>query len=127
MEKMETIMSEEIRYAWGESSLGDFIAAVSDRGLVAFEFGDRNGALVQALRDRFPEATVEEDPAALSDVAGKLAALVENPAGDPGLPSISAAPTTSGAPGICSAISRQERPPTMVLSRPGSTPAMRAT
>ena len=32
-------MSERIRYAWGSSSLGDFIAAASDYGLVAFEFG----------------------------------------------------------------------------------------
>ena len=27
-----------LTYAWGKSSLGDFIAVRSDRGLVAFEF-----------------------------------------------------------------------------------------
>ena len=28
-------MTETIRYAWGQSSLGDFVAAASERGIVA--------------------------------------------------------------------------------------------
>jgi len=31
-------MREIIRFAWGASSLGDFMAAMSDNGLVALEF-----------------------------------------------------------------------------------------
>jgi hypothetical protein len=31
-------MREIIRFAWGISSLGDFIVAMSDKGLVALEF-----------------------------------------------------------------------------------------
>jgi hypothetical protein len=33
-------MPEKIRYTWGSSSLGDFVVAASDQGLVAFEFSD---------------------------------------------------------------------------------------
>jgi AraC family transcriptional regulator, regulatory protein of adaptative response / methylated-DNA-[protein]-cysteine methyltransferase len=78
-------MSETIRYAFGQSSLGDFLVAASDRGLVAFEFGERCTALVNGLRQRFPEAAVEVDEAGLSVTVGKLAAVVDQPALDPGL------------------------------------------
>jgi AraC family transcriptional regulator of adaptative response/methylated-DNA-[protein]-cysteine methyltransferase len=78
-------MSEHIRYALGESSLGDFIAAASDRGLVAFEFGDRHEGLVDALRTRFPNATIAEDGVGLYDIVQKLTAVVDNPQQDPGL------------------------------------------
>jgi AraC family transcriptional regulator of adaptative response/methylated-DNA-[protein]-cysteine methyltransferase len=81
---LEKAMSDLIRYSRGHSSLGDFIAAASERGLVAFEFGDRQEEL-DALRARFPEATIEEDGAGLSDTIGKLAAAVEHPERDPGL------------------------------------------
>jgi AraC family transcriptional regulator of adaptative response/methylated-DNA-[protein]-cysteine methyltransferase len=78
-------MTERIHYAWGESSLGAFIAAVSDRGLVAFEFTERAGALPAALQDRFPEAAFEEDSEVLAGLVAKLAALVDQPAADPGI------------------------------------------
>jgi hypothetical protein len=42
-------MQEQIRYAWGKSSLGDFIAAVSDVGLLAFEFGENRKAMLSGL------------------------------------------------------------------------------
>ncbi|MEO8714727.1 MAG: methylated-DNA--[protein]-cysteine S-methyltransferase [Acetobacteraceae bacterium] len=72
-------MSEHIRWAFGQSSLGGFIAATSDRGLVAFEFGDGRTPLVDALRLRFPDAVVEEDDAGLSGTVEELAAVVEHP------------------------------------------------
>jgi AraC family transcriptional regulator, regulatory protein of adaptative response / methylated-DNA-[protein]-cysteine methyltransferase len=78
-------MSEHIRYARGESSLGGFLAATSDRGLVAFEFADNPAACVDALEARFPEATVQEDTQGLGDILSKLAALVDRPATDPGI------------------------------------------
>lgn len=78
-------MSESIRYAFGESSLGGFIAATSGRGLVAFEFNNHPQSLVGALRDRFPDARVDQDDAGLAEVLRKLVALVERPGGDPGL------------------------------------------
>jgi AraC family transcriptional regulator of adaptative response/methylated-DNA-[protein]-cysteine methyltransferase len=79
-------MSEQIRYAFGRGSLGDFIAAVSDRGLVAFEFRERGEAAVEALRLRFPGAAVIEDDRGLADTIAKLVDLVDHPERDPGLP-----------------------------------------
>jgi hypothetical protein len=43
-------MSERIRYAWGSSSLGEFIAAASDDGLVAFEFGEQGTRMLDTLQ-----------------------------------------------------------------------------
>ena len=78
-------MSETIRYAFGQSPLGDFLVAVSDRGLVAFEFGERHDTLVAALRQRFPEAVVEQDDTNLSATIDALARLVDHPERDPSL------------------------------------------
>jgi AraC family transcriptional regulator, regulatory protein of adaptative response / methylated-DNA-[protein]-cysteine methyltransferase len=75
-------MSEHIRYARGDSSLGGFVAAASSRGLVAFEFTDDPAAFVDALRARLPDAVLEEDADDLADVVSRLAALVEHPARD---------------------------------------------
>ena len=74
-------MTEHIRYAGGKSSLGDFLAAVSDQGLVAFEFD----TTPDALRMRFPEAVVEADPGGLSDVVEALGRVVDDPSHDPGI------------------------------------------
>jgi AraC family transcriptional regulator of adaptative response/methylated-DNA-[protein]-cysteine methyltransferase len=78
-------MSETIRYAWGTSSLGSFLAAVSDRGLVMFEFGERTRAL-DALRAHVLDARIEEDQEGLSDIVGSLAALIERPDRTPDIP-----------------------------------------
>ena len=70
-------MSERIRYAWGSSSLGDFIAAASDDGLVAFEFGEQGTAMLDTLQMRFPDAAIVDDRSGLSDMVGKLEHLVD--------------------------------------------------
>ena len=54
-------MSEHIRYAWGRSSLGEFIAAVSGRGLVAFEFADSRAVVLNALRARLAGSVFERE------------------------------------------------------------------
>jgi AraC family transcriptional regulator, regulatory protein of adaptative response / methylated-DNA-[protein]-cysteine methyltransferase len=76
-------MSERIRYAWGKSSLEDFIAATSDRGLVAFEFAGRGAAPLTALKARLPEVSLEEDGEGLSGLVGKLETLIDHPETDP--------------------------------------------
>jgi AraC family transcriptional regulator of adaptative response/methylated-DNA-[protein]-cysteine methyltransferase len=81
----EKTMSEHLRYAHGHSSLGGFIAAVSDRGLIAFEFGDDRAALVDALHRRFAGAVIESDETGLAATIDKLAALADHPEHDPGL------------------------------------------
>ncbi len=79
-------MQEMIRFAWGTSSLGDVMVAVSDRGIVAIEFGDQRPAVEQALRARFPEAVVHERPDELAPIVAKTVRAIEEPGYDPGLP-----------------------------------------
>ncbi|QCI66868.1 methylated-DNA--[protein]-cysteine S-methyltransferase [Phreatobacter stygius] len=78
-------MTETIRYAFGQSSLGAFIAASSDRGLVAFEFAEQGPSLVKALGERFADAQVVEDVAGLAGTVGKLIDIVDHPDRDPDL------------------------------------------
>jgi AraC family transcriptional regulator of adaptative response/methylated-DNA-[protein]-cysteine methyltransferase len=64
-----------IRYAFGDSSLGPFVAALSPRGLacVAFDAG------LAELEARFPDADLIEDRLALADTVGKLAGMIDHP------------------------------------------------
>jgi AraC family transcriptional regulator of adaptative response/methylated-DNA-[protein]-cysteine methyltransferase len=78
-------MSERIRYTSARSSLGEVLIATSDCGLVAFEFIDQLAPAIDALRHRFPEATVEEDAAGLTTSRDALLGLLDRPACDPGL------------------------------------------
>jgi AraC family transcriptional regulator of adaptative response/methylated-DNA-[protein]-cysteine methyltransferase len=70
---------EYIRYAWGSSSLGDFLSAWGDEGLVSFEFADRNSEAVKRLQDAFAEALVINDIAGLETMNAKLAHIVYHP------------------------------------------------
>lgn len=79
-------MTEIIRYARGASSLGKFVAAVSDRGLAMVEFGDMDDALRDSLRTRFPGAEVVEDAEAAGKTVECLTALIERPGTDIDLP-----------------------------------------
>jgi AraC family transcriptional regulator of adaptative response/methylated-DNA-[protein]-cysteine methyltransferase len=76
----EGAMKEVIRYAWGTSSLGDFIAASSVRGLVALEFAGRDRSVPSALKSRFAKAELLEDSAGLREVVDEAASLIEHPA-----------------------------------------------
>lgn len=71
-----------IRYAFGDSSLGPFVAALSERGLafVAFDAG------LAELEARFPDAEIGEDQAALGETIGKLVAVIDHPESDADLP-----------------------------------------
>jgi AraC family transcriptional regulator of adaptative response/methylated-DNA-[protein]-cysteine methyltransferase len=79
-------MREIIRFAWGISSLGDFIVAMSDKGLVALEFSSNHSATENALRVRFPEADVIDGQEGLTDVLKKVNRAVEESGFDPALP-----------------------------------------
>jgi AraC family transcriptional regulator, regulatory protein of adaptative response / methylated-DNA-[protein]-cysteine methyltransferase len=76
-------MREIIRFAWGNSSLGDFVVALSDKGLVALEFNADRAAIAEALRDRFAEADVVENQQELSDVLERVTRAIEEPGFDP--------------------------------------------
>jgi AraC family transcriptional regulator of adaptative response/methylated-DNA-[protein]-cysteine methyltransferase len=78
-------MTETIRYSFGQSAMGAFVAAFSERGLVAFEFTDRRGNAPNTLRERFPAAVLTEDADGLARAVAKLATLVDHPEHDPGI------------------------------------------
>ena len=72
-------MKPKIRYAWGQSSLGAFIAAASQHGLLMVAFGMPEGSLVAALCERFPEACVDEDSVFMTRIVQELVELIEQP------------------------------------------------
>jgi AraC family transcriptional regulator, regulatory protein of adaptative response / methylated-DNA-[protein]-cysteine methyltransferase len=79
-------MREIIRFAWGISSLGDFMAAMSDKGLVALEFSSNRSASEHALDARFPEAEITNHQQDLGDVLEGVKRAIEEPGFDPAIP-----------------------------------------
>lgn len=75
-------MKETIWYAWGASTLGSFLVAISNQGVVALEFGNEDGSLVQDLKNRFPDASLVTDAVVMDAVVGKVVGLIENPASE---------------------------------------------
>ena len=72
-------MQQSIRYAWGDSGLGRFIAASSERGLVMVEFADAEKFSIQALRLRFSGAELAEAPEAMAQTVAELSRLIDHP------------------------------------------------
>jgi AraC family transcriptional regulator of adaptative response/methylated-DNA-[protein]-cysteine methyltransferase len=74
---MEKTMNT-IRYAFGDSSRGPFVAALSTRGLacVAFDAG------LAELEARFPGVHFVEDRTGLAETIGRLSALIDHPERD---------------------------------------------
>ena len=70
-------MQQTILYTWGDSSLGPFIAAASARGLVMVEFGNHERYTAEALRQRFPDASLVEAPDELAQTVAELIRLIE--------------------------------------------------
>jgi AraC family transcriptional regulator, regulatory protein of adaptative response / methylated-DNA-[protein]-cysteine methyltransferase len=79
-------MREVIRFAWGNSSLGGFIVAMSDKGLVAVEFSTNRPLMEEALRTRFPEADFVDEQVGLADSLSKITRAIEEPGFDPAIP-----------------------------------------
>jgi hypothetical protein len=71
-------MSDRIRYALGQSAHGAFIAALSNRGLVAFDFVAGADNAAGGLLARFPDATIEEDVEGLATTLATLSRAVES-------------------------------------------------
>ncbi len=72
-------MQEIIRCRWGESTLGEFLIAISEQGVVALEFSSEKGSLEQDLRNRFPDAKLVMAAPELDSVVEKAIALIEDP------------------------------------------------
>jgi len=79
-------MHEVIRFAWATSSLGSFIVAMSDKGLVTLEFSTHRSAAEQALRRRFPQADVVDRRVELADHLGRIQRAIEQPGLHPCVP-----------------------------------------
>lgn len=73
-------MNEIIRFAWGISSLGDFMVAISDKGIVAIEFSADHAAMESALQARFPDAVLEHSQDGLAGLATTVAGVIDDPA-----------------------------------------------
>lgn len=79
-------MREIIRFAWGNGSLGDFILARSDKGIVALEFAASRSQMEDALRDRFPNVDLLADQDGLAGAIETAAGIIDDPARDCALP-----------------------------------------
>jgi AraC family transcriptional regulator, regulatory protein of adaptative response / methylated-DNA-[protein]-cysteine methyltransferase len=79
-------MREVIRFAWGNSSLGEYIVAMSEKGLVAVEFSANRPMMEDALQARVPDADVVGRQAELADVLEKITRAIEEPGFNPELP-----------------------------------------
>jgi AraC family transcriptional regulator of adaptative response/methylated-DNA-[protein]-cysteine methyltransferase len=75
-----------IHFAVGECSLGPILVAQSARGVCAILLGDDPDALVRALQDRFPRATLVGGDAAYERTVAAVVGFVERPAGGLDLP-----------------------------------------
>jgi len=73
-------MREIIRFAWGISSLGDFVVAMSEKGVVALEFSSMHTAMEDALRIRFPDADLERSQEDLAGIMEVVAGAIDDPA-----------------------------------------------
>lgn len=79
-------MREIIRFAWGTGSLGDFVVALSDKGIVALELGSARDSVESALHARFPDADLVRHQEELAEIATTVAALIDDPVQDCNLP-----------------------------------------
>jgi AraC family transcriptional regulator of adaptative response/methylated-DNA-[protein]-cysteine methyltransferase len=79
-------MREIIRFAWGMSSLGDFVVAKSEKGVVALEFSSMHTAMEDALRIRFPDAELERGQGELAEVMDIVADVIDDPSSNCDLP-----------------------------------------
>ncbi len=78
--------NEDIRYAFGHSSLGSVLVAASEKGVCAILIGDDPHALAAELRDRFPRAQLTAAGPGFKKTIAKAIRLVEAPASSVDLP-----------------------------------------
>src|SRR5437879_4540543 len=69
-----------IRFAVGQCWLGAILAAASERGICAIEFGDNPDGLVRAVQDRFPKAQLIGGDHDFERLVARVVGLVEAPA-----------------------------------------------
>lgn len=68
-----------IRYATGESFLGPIIAAFTEHGVCAIEFGETRDTMVQALHARFPQADITPGSTDLDALVTEVTEFLKSP------------------------------------------------
>ena len=68
-----------IDFALGESSLGQILVALSERGVCAISLGDQAEPQIEHLLQKFPTARLNPDNAALKAILDQVLAFVESP------------------------------------------------
>ncbi len=77
---------EVIRFAIGNTSLGEALVACTPKGVCAVLLGDDADQLIRLLEERFPRARLVPGDADLDERVGRVLDLVERPAAVPDLP-----------------------------------------
>lgn len=77
---------QAIRYAVEPCALGVLIVAATAKGVCAIEFGDSAHALVERLRQRFPQAAFEPGDPLFRQWVGRVLAYIDQPRGPLDLP-----------------------------------------
>ena len=72
-------LNEEIKFAVGQTSLGDILVASSRKGVAAILLGDDADQLVRDLQDRFPKAHLIGEDAEYEAMVARIVGYVESP------------------------------------------------
>jgi AraC family transcriptional regulator of adaptative response/methylated-DNA-[protein]-cysteine methyltransferase len=78
----------DIAYGYGQSSIGNFLVAIDDKGLCAVLLGDDDTSLLQDLRTAFPnrKLTPCDHPGCCDFVVNAVACLIKRPAASAAFP-----------------------------------------
>jgi AraC family transcriptional regulator, regulatory protein of adaptative response / methylated-DNA-[protein]-cysteine methyltransferase len=79
LKRRGAVVSDVIRYAFSDTSLGDVMVAASDKGVVTLEFVEDCSIAEEAINSRFSDATVVSDQAGLSELLSRIKRAVEQP------------------------------------------------
>jgi AraC family transcriptional regulator of adaptative response/methylated-DNA-[protein]-cysteine methyltransferase len=77
---------EVIRFAVGECSLGSILVAATEKGICAIQLGGDPEALVDALQDWFPNASLVGGDAGFERIVAEVIGMAEDPARGLSLP-----------------------------------------
>jgi AraC family transcriptional regulator of adaptative response/methylated-DNA-[protein]-cysteine methyltransferase len=83
---MENGPTEELRYGFATTDLGEMLVARSERGIAAVLLGDKRTDLVRQLAQTFPALGRIEDQVGVAGAAAAIASLVAEPRTDTKLP-----------------------------------------
>ena len=71
--------TEDIRFGFGEFSLGTVLVAASSKGVAAILMGNDRHALSRELADAFPHARLIPEEAGLEEMVAQVAAFLDAP------------------------------------------------